>query len=391
MSRKRIGIPFTGERVGGSHMSTLLLLEGLDPRAFEPVVIVHGEGEVSAHLKKRSIPFVIEPLAAVESWKGSAVRRLLASFYAAFPVKRLIAKHDLDLVHVQDHKAFQLWVFGTRLAGKPMILHWRGPYRKTIITRLMMYFATRILIISRYLQEKLPAEIRRRADLIYNPFDTAEPKVDREEIRADLRTELGLADDSVVLAWIGNLDRRKQPDQFVDIVTTLALARPSLQVHGILCGGPGDMSDDPSWIAKLDSAGALIHPLGFRDPIIPTLSGADALVVTAADEPFGRTVIEAMLAGVPVVAADDGGYVEAVDHGRTGVLVPPSDRTAFVDAIQAILDDPKTTQDRIVAAERSVRDRFSIDRHVDAVEAVYRSALGLVDQPPSEATRLAAE
>ncbi|MGI9417586.1 MAG: glycosyltransferase family 4 protein [Geminicoccaceae bacterium] len=391
MNTKRIGIPFTGESVGGSHMSTLLLLEGLDRRSFEPVVIVHREGEVTDLLKRRSVPFVVEPIAANETWKGSPHRRLVASFRAAVPVKRLIAKHRLDLIHVQDHKAFQLWIWGARLAGKPMVLHWRGPYRKTIVTRAMMRFADRILIISDYLKNRLPDELRHRAELIYNPFDTAQPRFDRDKLRSDLRAELGVAEDSVVLAWIGNLYRRKQPDQFVDIVTKLASARPSQSVHGILCGGPGDMSDDPSWIEKLKAAGDRIHVLGFRDPITPTLAAADALVVTAADEPFGRTVVEAMLAGVPVVAAEDGGYVEAVEPGGTGLLVPPSDNKAFVDAVRSLLDDPQGTEDMVAAARHAACDRFSIDRHVEAVEAAYRSSLGLAERPPSHAAKLAAE
>ncbi|MGI9508469.1 MAG: glycosyltransferase family 4 protein [Geminicoccaceae bacterium] len=389
MTRKRIGVPFTGERVGGSHVSTCLLLQGLDPSVYEPLILVHGEGPVADYLRKRSIPFVIEPLKAIESWQGGAFSRLLASLRSSLLVRHLIRKHQLDLVHVQDHKAFQLWVWGTRLAGRPMILHWRGPYRKTVVTRAMMRFAEHILVISRYLQEKLPGEIRRRSELIYNPFDTAELMTNRADLRLALRKELGLAEDSTVLAWIGSLDHRKQPDQFVDIVKHMNAERPFSPVTGIVCGSPGDVSEDLTWIEMLASAGRTIRMLGFRDPITPTLAACDALVVTAADEPFGRTVIEAMLAGVPVVAAADGGYVEALENGRTGSLVPPSDRQAFVRAIQSLLDDPKANGEIVVAARRAARDRFSIERHVQAVEKIYRSALGM--PAGIDAQRLSAE
>lgn len=386
MKKKRIGVPFTGERVGGSHVSTLLLLEGLDPMVFEPVILVHSDGPVAEFLRGRSVDFNIEPLPAIESWKGSGFRRFLASFSALFPVMQLIRKHELDLIHVQDHKAFQLWVWGALFARRPLILHWRGPYRKTLITRGMMRFATSIVVISRYLREKLPDEIGRRAELIYNPFDTRQPPPDRTKARAELRAELGLADDAVVLAWIGTIDQRKHPEQFVDIVTALAAERPSSPMRGVLCGGPGTYSDDPAWMASLDRAGEVIHQLGFRDPITPVLRGCDALVVTAADEPFGRTVIEAMLAEVPVVAAADGGYVEVMDHGKTGLLVPPGNRQAFVEAIASVLDNPKITRDMVERARRVAVDRFSIARHVDAVEAVYTSLLGLSAETEAWAT-----
>lgn len=387
MRRKRIAIPFTGERVGGSHVSTLLLLEGLDRSVFEPVVLVHREGPVADFLRRRSVSFIIEPLAAIESWKGSAFRRLFASFLAILPIIRMIGKHRLDLVHVQDHKAFQLWVFGTFLARRPMVLHWRGPYRKTSITRVMMALATRILVISNYLRDKLPDEIRRRSTLIYNPFDTEEHPPDRKKARMALRTELGMAEDATLLAWIGNCDRRKQPEQFVDIVMALASKRPASSITGVLMGGEGNLSDDPAWVAKRDHAGSLVRALGFRDPITSSLAGCDALVVTAAEEPFGRTIIEAMLCGVPVVAARDGGYVEALDHGKTGFLIPPGDTQAFAAAIGRILDTPLMIETMRERARHVAMERFSIDRHARAVMSVYQSLLG----QPAPASQLAPE
>lgn len=376
MMRKRIAIPFTGERVGGSHISSLLLLEGLDRTIFEPVVLVHREGPVAELLRKRSIPFTIEPLNATKSWEGSAFRRLFASFAAIFPVIRLIRKHRLDLVHVQDHKAFQLWVFATFLLRRPMVLHWRGPYRKTLITRVMMKLATRILVISDYLKNKLPDEIQRRSTLIYNPFDTHEPLLDHAEARTALRAELGLPPEAILLAWIGNCDRRKRPGQFVDIVAALREKRSSPPIKGILFGGPGDLSDDPAWIAKRDAARGYVLDLGFRDPITPSLAGCDALVVTAVEEPFGRTIVEAMLSGVPVVAARDGGYVDVLDDGKTGFLVSPGEIHDFVRALDLVLDNSAVIEGVVAQAREVAMDRFSIDRHARSVMAVYDALLG---------------
>ncbi len=204
MKKKRIGVPFSGEHIGGSRVSTMLLPQGLDPAASEPVDF----------LRKRSIPFIIEPIAAMKSWEGSPWKRLLASFQFLLPTIRLIRKHDLDLIHVQDHKAFQLWVWGGFLMRRPMLLHWRASYGKTIVTRIMMWFATRIIVISRYLQSCLPEEIGRRAALIYNPFDTEEPLPGRKTCRSALRAELDPPADSVVLGWIGTINKRKRPESF---------------------------------------------------------------------------------------------------------------------------------------------------------------------------------
>jgi len=375
MQRKRIAIPFTGEHVGGSHFSTLLLLDGLDRSLVEPILLLHGEGPLADFLRKRSVPFIIEPLAVIQNWEGSPLRRLLASFLAIFPIIRLIKKHRLNLIHTQDHKCFQLWILGAFLARCPVLVHWRGPYRKTLITRLMMMLATRILVISNYLRDKLPDESRRRATLIYNPFDTEQPIPDREGARSALRSELDLPEDAVLLGWIGNFNRRKQPGQFVDIVTKLASKRPSSSISGVMMGRKGDLENDPGWTAKLTEAGSLVRDLGFRDPVVPSLAACDALVVTAANEPFGRTVVEAMLSGVPVVAARDGGYVEVLAHGKTGFLVPPGDQDAFVTTIEQVLGsaDIETIREQ---ARQTAMERFSIDRHARSVMTVYQSLLG---------------
>ncbi|MEM8947862.1 MAG: glycosyltransferase family 4 protein [Pseudomonadota bacterium] len=383
MKKKRIGVPFSGELIGGSHVSTMLLLDGLDPAVFEPVVILHSDGEVADFLRRRSTPFVIESMAAIRRWEGSPLRRLLASFQSLLPTMRLIRKHGLDLIHVQDHKAFQLWVWGALLARRPMLLHCRGIYGRSIVTRIMMRFATRIVAISRYLQDRLPAEVGRRAELIYNPFDTDEPLPDRDARRAALRAELGLPADSTLLCWIGTINRRKHPERFVEIVQRLRADRSDEAIFGVLCGGPGNLRDDPSWLRTLEDAGPAIRMLGFRDPIGPTLAGCDALVVTADEEPFGRTVIEAMLAGVPVVAADEGGYVEVMEHGATGLLVPTEDREGFAEAIAGLLDRPDDAQALTANARTMAEDGFSITRHVGAVEAVYRSLLDPPARSPS--------
>ena len=375
MRRQRIAIPFTGEHVGGSHFSTLLLLDGVDRSLFEPVMLLHSDGVLAEFLRKRSIPFVIEPLAVIRNWEGSPLRRLLASFFAIFPIIRLIRKHRLDLVHTQDHKCFQLWILGAFFARCPILVHWRGPYRKTLITRLMMLLATRILVISNYLKDKLPDESRRRATLIYNPFDTDQPLPDREEARKALRAELDLPEDAVLLGWIGNVNRRKQPEQFVDIVKKVAARKPASSITGVMMGRQGDLEHDSGWKAKLDDAADLVRDLGFRDPVAPSLAACDALVVTAANEPFGRTVVEAMLTGVPVVAARDGGYVEVLDHGKTGFLVPPDDLDSFVETIERVLNMAEIGNIREQARQTAL-ERFSIERHARSVMTVYRLLLG---------------
>ncbi len=379
----RIGFPFSGERLGGSHFSVLLLLQGLRETNCEPIVLLHQESPVAEFFRAHGFEIEIEPLAASAAWSGPAHRRLLASIRAAIPVARMILKHRLDLVHVNDHKTFQLWVFGTRLVRRPFLLHWRGVYRNSLVTRVMMSFASRVIAISRFVREHYPKAIAVRAVSLYNPFDVDLTPPEPAGARAALRQQLGLPADARILAWIGNSDARKHPEQFVAIIERLAARRKDDKLQGILCGGFGSVGDDPAYLAALERNRRVVRHLGFVDPILPLLAGCDALVVTAVDEPFGRTLIEAMLCGVPVIAAAHGGNIEAIENGRTGLLFPPGDLDVAVARIEGLLDDPAMTAAIAEAARAESREKYSARRHVQGVVAVYQEMLAGTDSAPN--------
>lgn len=102
------------------------------------------------------------------------------------------------------------------------------------------------------------------------------------------------------------------------------------------------------------------------------MSGVDALVVPALGEPFGRTLIEAMLLGTPVVATRHGGNVEAIADGRTGHLVDPDDPAAFVGPLLRLRDDAGHRNTITETARREAGARFGIAQHVSRIAAIYR-------------------
>jgi phosphatidylinositol alpha-mannosyltransferase len=102
---------------------------------------------------------------------------------------------------------------------------------------------------------------------------------------------------------------------------------------------------------------------------------ADVFVSPATgQESFGLVLVEAMAAGVPVVASDIAGYREVVRHGRDGLLVPPADPAALAEAVERILSDPGLAN-RLREGGRSRAGEFSWETVADRLEDVYREAL----------------
>ncbi len=108
------------------------------------------------------------------------------------------------------------------------------------------------------------------------------------------------------------------------------------------------------------------------------LTGAAVLVMPSLwEEPFGIPVIEAMAAGLPVVASDAGAFPETVAHDRTGLLVPRGDSEALAAALDRLLADPELRRRFGVAGRTRARELFTWDHQVSRLEVIYREATEL--------------
>jgi glycosyltransferase involved in cell wall biosynthesis len=97
----------------------------------------------------------------------------------------------------------------------------------------------------------------------------------------------------------------------------------------------------------------------------------DVVIHPSLTEAFCQTVVEALAAGAPLVVTDVAAASEVVRHGENGMLVPPRDPAAIADAVRTLHRDPAATRRMADAGQRSVRERFTIDRMVSQQVACY--------------------
>lgn len=152
--------------------------------------------------------------------------------------------------------------------------------------------------------------------------------------RRDLawRRDLGIADDAVAVGFLGRLVKEKGLDVFADVVRTL---RARGVKHEVLVVGEGPAHD---WFAD-QVPGAVFAGFQSGDALGRAVASMDMFFNPSVTETFGNVTLEAMAAGVPVVAARASGASGLVDDGRTGFLVPPTDIAGYADAIQRIVED----------------------------------------------------
>jgi glycosyltransferase involved in cell wall biosynthesis len=111
--------------------------------------------------------------------------------------------------------------------------------------------------------------------------------------------------------------------------------------------------------------------LGWQADLAPWLAGWDIFVQPSLEEGLPIAAMEAMAAGLPVVATAVGGTPELVEDGKTGWLVPPGDPAALVQRIRALLLNPEQARVIGAAGRARVREKFSTDRMVTELSAIY--------------------
>jgi glycosyltransferase involved in cell wall biosynthesis len=108
--------------------------------------------------------------------------------------------------------------------------------------------------------------------------------------------------------------------------------------------------------------------------VLQLVKSADLFVMSSITEGLGSTVLDAMAMKLAVIGTDAGGIPEAVEHGETGLLVPPADARALAGAILRLLKDPELRQRMGEAGLRRVQQHFGVGRMLNNTLEAYRQA-----------------
>lgn len=378
--RTRICFPFAGGLIGGSHVSALKLVQSLDSIEFEPIVLLHSlEGPLRDFVEREGIRFELAP--PVHVWRPGdrvAARELARYVPDMLRMRAYLKARDIRIVHTNEGPMHATWALPARLAGARHIWHHRGHPRARGLRVQAPLLASRVLCVSNYAAPEPGLwSARRKASAVYSPFDTSIAGIDREAARAALQSRLGIGPETAVLAFLGHFSERKRPLVFVETIAALRQRRPDLRLIAPMFGEEFEPGIEARLRALIDELGVndLVRIMGFVQPVEPWLAASDALVVPAVEEPFGRTLVEAMLVGTPVVAAASGGNLEAIRHRGNGLLARADDPADLAAHVLELIDRPELAATIAHRARQEALLKFSVGHHVKKVTAIYREVL----------------
>jgi len=257
------------------------------------------------------------------------------------------------------------------IAGERCVDRWKT-WPQLAIDRRLARYTDRIVVNSTgvrefYVRRGLPEE---KFVVIANGIEPAAP---RPITKADLLAELELPADARLIGAVGRLWPQKRVKDLIWAADLLKVIRDD--VH-LLVIGDGPQRRRLDRYRRQVRITDKVHMLGQRDDVPRLMPHFDCLWLASGYEGLPNAIMEAMAAGVPVVATDIPGNRDLVVPERTGYLVPVGDRAGFARCTQRLLNDSELSARFGHAGRERVLAEFSFERMVERFAALYREVLG---------------
>jgi glycosyltransferase involved in cell wall biosynthesis len=356
------------QRLTGQAMRTLSEVRGIKKRGYRVILAC----QPGTYLERSGREHSLEILPIDMNRFPSALLRL----------SLFLKKEKVDLINAHGYRDHLLTVLAGRIAGVKVLIrtkHNHVPLKGGAFSRFIYGRLTdRIIAISGHIKNVMidsgidPSRITTIHTSVDLDYFSPRPKNER------LLKEFELEPGCPVIGSVARLSDRKGMPFLLDALKLLK--DEGRRFFCLIVGGGGSSSEEKIALLKQKAESQGLTPrlvfTGLRNDIPEILSLIDYFVLPSLDEGLGRSLVEAMAAGKPVVASRVGGIPEAVEDGTTGILVPPGDAHALAKALSAMLDHPG------IAAEMGRRGReraekfFDEERMVDSICLLYRELLG---------------
>jgi len=292
----------------------------------------------------------------------------------AYRLSQFLKETCPDIVHCHSRRGADiLGGLAATLADIPAVVSRRVDSLEMRLMAALRYkpFA-KIIAIS----EAIAAVLRDR-DIDSNRIAVIRSAVDAQAFAkqpdcAILEREFGVTDDMFTMAAAGQLIPRKGHRYLLQAVADLVHSHPPFR---LIVFGDGYLNNQLRSQASSLGLGDVVQFAGFRDNLDEYIGCFDLFVHPALAEGLGVAALKAAAAGVPVVGFDAGGLSEAVEHGKTGLLVPAQDVDELRIAIATLMDDEPLRLRLGAAGRKRMQNEFSIDTMADNHVTLYESVL----------------
>lgn len=347
--------------VGGVETGTIDLARYLVEHGHGSIVVSHG-GELVSLLENGGSKHYKLPVHKKSFW---------TMLWLIRPLRRIIKQEKVDIVHARSRVPAWIAYFACKGTQAAFITTCHGFYKNRLLSRVMA--SPKLIIVpshalARYMIEhfRVPASQIR---CIPRSINLERFNISKEEISGKSNYIVGI---------VGRITPLKGHTYFLEAMAKVIRMMPYVKVW-VVGNAP---ANKPHYRQELE---VLVTRLGIKDQVeffgnrkdIPhLLSRMDVLAMSSIEpESFGRVILEAQAVGVPVVATEVGGVVDIIEDDKTGLLVPPRDPEAMAKEIMRLLNDKKLSQQLVQAAQKKIREEFTLEQMATRTIHVYEELL----------------
>ena len=385
--RKRLFFVHPNNEVGGSDIGLVRLIEALGQDRYDIAAVVPAEGPITPLLRAAGARVHLLPMMQLRTLPSPTYQaRYLAGMWPTVrDLAALIRRERADLVHTNS--LYCLYGgFAARVARTPHIWHIREippaiPVARPALGRMVLGLSRMVISMTHAVSGQVfgGRAADRRMRYIAEGIDLG--VWSRGAITRSIRDELGIGRSVPVVGFVARLDPWKGLDVFLEACARVSRAVPEavFLVSGDAPSGMEAYRD--AMIAKAASLGLgeRVRFLGWRYRMadIPALMAElDVFCHTSiSPEPFGAVIMEAMAMGCAVIAAREGGPMEIVEDGVSGILVPPRNPAVLADAIEGLLRDPARRRALGMGARARVEARYAREVYAAELRGLFEEAL----------------
>lgn len=334
---------------------------------WEVKTVIPHEGNIQALLESEGISFEVVSMPSYPA------------FSSLLKLKKIFKNFQPRIIHAHGTRAA---LFARLANGKnfPCIytlhgihyLHYSNPFKKRFYIwgeKFLKSLTSRFICVSQYdfnEGKRFGVIDSGKSVVIYNGVkDFLFPS------REEARRKFGLNEEVVILS-IGRLRVEKGHMSLIEAAKRVLEREKNVKFWVV---GEGEEREKLSKKIRKEGLQEKIFLLGYREDVPKLLAAADIFILTSLWEGFPYAILEAMSAGLPVVSTDVGGVAEAVEHRKTGFLVPPKEPRLLADALLCLIEHPEERKRMGMRSNERVKGKFTLQKMLSEVEKIYDEVL----------------
>ena len=365
--KKRVAHFIDSDDPGGAETLIIEICNNLQKHDYLPEVYHFGNKWLNDKCIENNIPCIIVP--AHKLYKSVVTLPLFMIVFALF-----LKKREVDILHSHLFDSVIASCIPAFLCRIPHIgtLHDVYAIENNILRMRILSFSiwagTKLVAVSSQIKNHLANIGRLPVESIYVIKNGV--NLDKYLLAKSptLKSELGISENDIVLICVGRIVKIKAHEILIEAVQMLSDMKLSFKLLIV-----GDGPEKEKCENLIDKTNHIIKFIGQRDDIPELLNISDCFVLTSRSEGLSCSIIEAMAAGLPVIATDVGGNSELVHNGKNGYLVAVDNPSDISDKIRLIISDYKLRKKFSVNSLSIVKDEFSLDKMVNQYINLYEN------------------